>query len=244
MNVLFCYKWERDPNEATITSEGVLKWFDTKLKTTDDEATAIAMARKLAQDSGGTLTGVTIGDGDVYWALARGAERAVSADALLPDADNALTAARLAEAINAVGGYDVIIMGDVREYSGVAPAVAAKLGLPMVVCAQEIAADAENADCVLVTRTTGEAQETLRVHTPALISIVAVGSEQTRPTMRQVMAAKKLPVERLGITADTHTNVNVLDTRLPQKRRAQLFEGEAKDAVDALLAVLREKEIL
>lgn len=247
MNVIICYKWERDPNEATITSEGALKWFDTRLKATDDEATAIAMAHKLAQDTGGTLTGVTIGDGDAYWALARGASRVVSADALSPDTDNAATAARLAAAIRAAGEYDVVIMGDEQEYSGVVPATAAALGLGVICAAQEVMADAENEDCVLVRRATATAQETLRVKLPALISVAAVGTEKTRPTMRQVMAAKKLPVERIDVQAEAAAAEKVpvvLDAHLPEKRRALMLEGDAKECAEKLVHLLHEKEIL
>lgn len=239
MNVLFCYKWERDSNEATITSEGALKWFDTKLKATDDEATAIVMAKKIAEETGGELTGVTIGDGDVYWALARGAGRAVSADALTPSADNAATAARLASTIKAAGEYDLIIMGDSQEYSGVVPATAAKLGINMIVGAQDVRPDGESANTVLVTRATAHSQETLRVHTPALISIAAVGTEKTRPTMRQVMAAKKMPVERIEVTAEGEEKLNITGTRLPEKRRAVMFES-AEELVNAL----RERELI
>lgn len=239
MNVLFCYKWERDSNEATITSEGALKWFDTKLKATDDEATAIVMAKKIAEETGGELTGVTIGDGDVYWALARGAGRAVSADALTPSTDNAVTAARLASAIKAAGEYDLIIMGDSQEYSGVVPATAAKLGINMIVGAQDVRPDGESASTVLVTRATAHSLETLRVHTPALISIAAVGTEKTRPTMRQVMAAKKMPVERIEVTAESEEKLNTTGTRLPEKRRAVMFES-AEELVNAL----RERELI
>lgn len=239
MNVLFCYKWERDSNEATITSEGALKWFDTKLKATDDEATAIVMAQKIAQETGGTLTGVTIGDGDTSWVLARGATRTVCADALYPSADNAVTATRLAKAIKAAGEYDLVIMGDAQEYSGVVPATAAELGLPMIVGAQEVSADAEHPDCVLVTRATATAQETLRVHTPALISIAAVGTEKTRPTMRQMMAAKKMPVERIELDDASVDKLTVAGTRLPEKRTAALV-----DSAEELVRVLREQELI
>lgn len=246
MNVLFCYKWERDPNEATITSDGALKWFDTKLKANDDEAAAIVVARQIAESTGGALTGVTIGDGDASWVLARGAARCVSVDALIPDADNALTGARLAEAIKATGEYDLVIMGDGQEYSGVVPATAAALGIPAVVGVTNVTPDGDNPGCVLAERATATAQETLRVHVPALISVAATSSEKTRPSMRQMMAAKKLPVERVAV-ADEHTGEGKLGlsgSRLPEKRRAAIIEGDAAESAAKLVALMREKELI
>lgn len=246
MNVLFCYKWERDPNEATITSDGALKWFDTKLKANDDEAAAIVMARQIAAETGGALTGVTIGDGDTSWVLARGAARCVCADALMPTADNALTGARVAEAIKAAGEYDLVLMGDAQEYSGVVPATAAALGIPAVLGVTSVTPDGDNPGCVLVERATAAAQETLRVHTPALISVAATSSEKTHPTMRQMMAAKKLPVEHVTVP-DEHADSGALTlsgSRLPEKRRAAMIEGEADESAAKLVALLREKELV
>lgn len=245
MNVLFCYKWERDPNEATITSDGALKWFDTKLKANDDEAAAIVMARQIAAETGGALTGVTIGDGDTSWVLARGAARCVCADAFAPDTDNAVTGARLAAVIKAAGEYDVILMGDTQEYSGVVAATAAALNIPAVVGVTKAEPDAENPGCILVERATSSALETLRVHTPALISVAATSSEKTHPTMRQMMAAKKLPVEHVELAEiGNGGRLGVSASRLPEKRRAAIIEGDARESAEKLVALMREKEIL
>lgn len=247
MKVLICYKWQRDSDEATISSDGSLKWFNTKLKPSDDEAAAIACAKKIAADTEGTLTAVTIGDGDATWALARGASRTVSVGAYTPDKDDTVTAAQLANAIKAAGDYDVILMGDAREFSGVVPVTAALLGIPVIAGVTDIAVDPAEPNCLIAHRTTTQAQETLKLRGPALVSVAAMTKEKTAPTMRQIMAAKKLPVDKLDaaeLGQVIESGVTVKDARLPAKRVAQLFEGEASQSVGELLAVLRAREVL
>lgn len=247
MKVLICYKWERDSDEATISNDGSLKWFNTKLKPTDDEAAAIACAKKIAADTEGTLTAVTIGDGDATWALARGASRTVSVAAYSPDKDDVVTASQLANAIQAAGDYDVILMGDAREFSGVVPVTAAILGIPVVAGVTDVAVDPDDPTCLIAHRTTTQAQETIKIHGPAMISVAATAKEKTPPTMRQIMAAKKLPVDKLDaaeLGQVVNSGVTVKDSRLPAKRVAQLFEGEASQTVSELLVTLRAREVL
>lgn len=197
MNVLICFKWERDSNEATISNDGSLKWFDTKLKPSDDEAASIAFARQIAADTDGTLTAVTIGDGDATWVLARGASRTVSVNEYIPSKDDGQTAARLANAIKAVGDYDVILTGDAQEFAGVVPATAAKLGIPLIAGVTDVAADADDPACLIAHRTTTQSQETLKIHTPVLVSVTATSAEKNHPTIRQIMAAKNPRLTRL-----------------------------------------------
>ena len=249
MNVFIAYKWERDSDEATISSDGSLKWFDTKLRASDDEAAAIVCAKQLTVDTGGTLTAVTIGDGDATWALARGASRAVSIGGYFPAKDNAVTASALVSAIRTAGDTDVVVLGDAREFSGVVPAVAAQLGLPLVAGVADFAVDPENQSCVIAHRNTDQAQETLRIHMPVVISVCATSKEKTAPTIRQIMAAKRLPIDKLDaaeLGELPESSLQVTGCRLPIRREAQLFEaeGDADKAVNELVATLHARNVL
>lgn len=245
MEVLICFKWERDSNDAAISSDGSLKWFENKLKPSDDDAAAIVCARQIATDTNGNLTAVTIGDGDATWALARGATRAVSVGNYMPAKDEAVTAARLANAIKATGHYDVIVMGDAQEFAGVAPIIASILEIPIVAGVADVGADPEDPGCLIAHRTTTQAQETLKIQGPALVSVMAASTEKNFPTMRQIMAAKRFPVDKLDgaqMEAIVENRVIVRESRLPERRRVQLFEGDK--AVDKLVAALKSNEIL
>lgn len=244
MKVMFCYKWERDSSEAAISHDGSLKWFNTQLKPSDDEAAAIACARQIAADTEGSLTAVTIGDGDTAWALARGADRAVRASSIMPSKDDAVTGAQLAEVIKASGAYDVVLMGDAQEFAGVVPVTAALLGLPLIAGVEDVAVDPEHPDCLIAHRLTDKAHETLRIHTPALISVAATSSEKNLPSMRQILSAKKRPIEELD-TANMHeTHMTVKGISLPPRREVQMLEGDAQQAVAKLIAALRTDDSL
>ena len=242
MKVLLCYKWERDSSEASISHDGSLKWFNTKLKPSDDDAAAIACARQIATDSEGNLTAVTIGDGDTAWALARGASRAVCVSTYTPSKDDAVTAAQLARSIQAVGEYDVVLMGDAQEFAGVVPITAALLGLPLIAGVSDVAIDPDKPDCLIAHRTTSETQETLRIRIPALISVAAASSEKDIPTMKQILAAKKLPIDSLDaavLGTIAETLIEVKEIRLHARREVHLFDGDISKAVTELISALR-----
>lgn len=247
MDVVLAFKWERDPDDAFVSSDGSVKWYMEKLKASDDDAAAIACARKLAADAGGQLRAVTIGDGDVGWALARGAASAVSVGEYGPSDDEAVTARCLANAIAAAGEADVVVMGDAQAHAGVAGVVGALLGLTVVTGVREIVLDADAPECVLVSRATSEAEETLRVRMPALVAVAAADAEKSTPTMKQILAAKKLPVDRreaadVGEVSGGH--VHVASTSAPAARRARMIEGTPIQAAGELVATLVAEGVL
>lgn len=247
MKILFCYKWKRDPGDAAITSDGSLKWFFTALKPSDDESAAIVCARQIAERTNGEITAVTIGDGDATWALARGAKKVVSVPGFMPDANEALTGERLAEAIKAAGEYDVILMGDTQEFAGVVPVTAACLSVPLVAGVSSVSYDEAYPDGLIAKRSNDDVQETLKIQLPALISVAATDSEKIRPTMKQMLMAKKMPVEKPEVTdpaASKTAHLEVLGTSMPEFREAEIIDGSAREASEKLLCLLREKEII
>lgn len=247
MNVLICFKWERDSEEATISHDGTLKWFNTNLKASDDDAAAISCARQIAAETESSLTAVTIGDGDATWAMARGASHTLRASTYMPGKDESVTAARLANAIKAAGEYDVILIGDELEHAGVAPITAALLGLPLVAGVADVAIDSKHPGYLIAHRATSENIETLKVKLPALISVLATSSEKNRPGMRQILAAKKLPVDELDMSElDLLSDVRleVKETTLPDRRQVHMFEGSMSQTVSELVATLRANKIL
>lgn len=247
MKVLFCYKWKRDPGDAAISSDGSLKWFFTTLKPSDDDSAAIVCARQIADSTNGSITAVTIGDGDATWALARGAQKAVSVPDFMPSEDEAITGARLAEAIRGAGDYDVVIMGDTQEFAGVVPVAAASLGLPLVAGVSGVSYDEAYPDCLIARRLNDDVQETLKIQLPALVSVLATDSEKLRPSMKQMLMAKKMPVEKLEAAdpvAARGVCLEVLGTSMPEFREAEIIDGDAQEVSEKLLSILRDKEII
>lgn len=244
MDVKLIYKWEHNPDDAQVMADGSMKWFTDNLTPSDDDAAAIACARKIAEDTGGVLTAVTIGNGDVSWALARGAAGALSVDDYTPGLDDAETAAKLANAVKAAGKTDVVIMGDAQDHAGVAPVVAALLDFPLVSGVNEVHADSGE---LVAKRVTSSATETIRFSAPAVVSVAAVDVEKVFPSMKQKLAAKKLPVDRLTAADSGEVATSTLaieSARVPLGRTATIFDGTPAEAADALAAALRAVGVL
>jgi electron transfer flavoprotein beta subunit len=247
VRVSFVYKWAYDPDDALVYDDGSIKWRRGKLVASADDASAIIYARALTHDSAGQLTAITIGNGDVSWALSRGASGALSAESYMPSVDDAQTAQMLAEAVKAAGDADVVVLGDAQAFAGVAGVLGAELGLPLLIGVSDFALDPDSPNCIIAHRSTGEVTETIRVHTPAMLTVAAAGEEIDIPTIKETLAARKLPVdvrksEDLGTIPET--KMVVKESRIPKKRVAHILDGELSLAVDELVATLREKGVL
>ena len=123
----------------------------------------------------------------------------------------------------------------------------ALLGLPVLAAVVDVALDPDDHDSVLARRKVGDDVETLLVPGPALVAIVAQAAEKEIPGVRQMIAARKMPVEALDATAaglSTEEPVVVVGSRVPQTNIACLFEGDPPTAARALIAALRREGVL
>ena len=244
MDITLVYKWSRDPDEIFVYEDGSYKLRRDRLAASSDDVAAIASARRTAEATNGKITGATIGSGDVSWAMARGAETAVSVEGLMPDRDDLQTARALEQAVRAAGEFDLVVIGESRDAAGVAGALAASLGIPLVTSVQDFSADPENPGCVIAHRRQGKLVQTLRIAAPALITVAAIEQEKAIPTMKQMLAAKKAPVTRVETQDAGEGKVRERGVRRPELHPAQLFEGELSLAAANLVATLRADGIL
>jgi len=193
----------------------------------------------------GEVVGLTLGDADASWGLARGASRAVRvSDAPVAD-DEGVTAAVLAAAVRSVADVDVVVVGDSEEHPGVAAALGARLGWPVVVGVVSAAPSGAGIEAV---RKTGDVQETLVVPCPAVLGVVAEGAESRTPGMKEQLAARKRPVvtttlAELGV-GTLPAAVVPGGTRLPEQARTRVFEGEPTQTARQLVAALRAEGVL
>ncbi len=243
MRAAALYKWARDVGGAAVHGDGTVVWRSTKMVAGEDDHAALAAACDLAGPTG-EVVGVTIGDGDTSWALARGAARVVSVTDAPALVDETVTAAVLAAAVRSVGDVDVVLVGDAEEHPGVGVAVAARLGWPVL--AGVLSASAADGRVVAVRRS-GDVEETLSVATPAVLVVAARSAEAKAPGMKELLAARKRPVAattlgELGVTAEDA--VVSRSTRLPQTTAARLFDGDPAQAARSLVDALRAEGVL
>lgn len=243
MRAAAVYKWARDVGGAAVHGDGSVVWRSTRMVAGEDDHAVLAVAGALAGPAG-EVVGVTIGDGDTSWALARGAARVVSvtdASALL---DQCATAGVLAAAVRSIGDVDVVLVADADEHPGVGVALAAQLGWPVL--ADVLSAEVVDGRVVAVRRS-GDTEETLAVPSPLVLVVAAQGAETKAPGMKELLAARKRPVAATTLADLAVPAEDVLvsrGTRFPETSAARLFDGDPAQAARRLVDALRAEGVL
>ncbi|HWR07479.1 hypothetical protein [Sporomusa sp.] len=243
MRIIVVFKWSRNPQDARVGVDGSVDWRGVKMSVSDDDPAAMEIAEAIA--AGGEIIGLTVGDGDAAWAAARGAARTVVVTDALTDVDSSVTGAVLAAAIRRVEGVDAVLIGDSAWDYGVVAALMGQLGWPAV--AGVVSAETEQG-CLRVTRKLGSASQVLEVKGPVVLAVSASRAEQNAPGMKEILAARKKPVERL-VLADLSlapvAAVNSRGTRFPDTPPARIIDGnDPVTACEQLMAALRADGVL
>lgn len=247
MKVACLFKWARNPGDAWVNPDGSVVWRGAKMVASDDDAAAIVFAREVAEATGGELTGVTIGDGDASWALARGAQRVVSIPDVAPSPDDASTAASLAAAVRHAGEFDLVLMGDAQDHPGVAGTLGALLGMPVLLGVQGVTVHGDDSLRLLARRRVGTGLETLGAPSPVLAAVAAESTEKDVPGVRQLMDAHKRPIEKAGAVeagAPGLEAVTLIGSRVPDSHVARIFDGDPASAARDLISSLTADGVL
>ncbi|MHB9856870.1 hypothetical protein [Streptomyces sp. YIM S03343] len=243
MKVVIVYKWARDTGAATLRADGSVDWRNAKMAAGEDDPAALAAAQQIAEETGAELVGLTIGDGDASWVLARGVETTYSVADVPALADNAATAAVVAAAVRRIGGVDIVVIGDSKQDPGVCVSVAGQLGWPAL--AGVGSAGAANGQ-ISATRRVKEGTRTIAVATPVVLGIAAESDVDRAPGMKELLAARKRPVNRLT-TAELGVSTGDVEsrgTRMPEVTPARVFEGAPSDVAKQLVGALRAEGVL
>jgi electron transfer flavoprotein beta subunit len=243
MRIIVVFKWSRNPADARVAADGSVSWQGVRMAPSDDDPTAMEIACAIAD--GGEVIGLTVGDGDVSWAAARGAARTVTVTGVEQDANSSVTGAILAAAIRRIEGADAVLIGDSVWDIGVVSALAGQLDWPAV--AGVVSATAEQHGLHL-TRKMGNAYQVLEVERPALLAVSASRAEKDVPGMKEVLAARKKPVEKLtmgDLGLAPENTVSSRGTRFPDTPPAHIIDGsDPATACEQLLAELRTEGVL
>ena len=186
------------PEDSTLDREapdGVLNELDEY---------AVEEALQIAEAHGGEVTVVSMGPAraaeTVRKALSMGADAGIHVqDDALHGSDAIATSAVLAAALDGKG-FDLIIFGsestDARM--SVIPAmVAERLGIAQLTFAQRVSVSGSD---VTIERVTDYGFDTITASMPAVVSVVEKINEPRYPSFKGIMAAKKKPVETLGVS--------------------------------------------
>lgn len=244
MKIAVVYKWARDPETATVRNDGAVDWRGAKMTAGEDDPAALAGAKAIAEANGADLVGVTIGDGDASWALARGLSEAYSVTDVPALTDQSKTGQILAATVGSIGEIDVVAIGDAEQYAGVPMALAAELGWPVLLGLSTATAEG---DSISVTRRTSTGHEKLTVTGPVVLGFSAETEEKKAPGMKEMLMARKRPINTLTLAdlgCDAEERVVSQGTRAPDVTAAKVFEGNPEQTVGQLIEALRADGVL
>lgn len=171
---------------------------------------AIEAAVSAVEEHGGEVIAVTMGPEDSEDALTRalqmGADRGVLiADDALEGADALGTAAVLSAAVAKLGEeepVDLVLTGMASldgMTSMVPPAMAARLGWPLLDVAEALVIDeGDEGPRVTITRHADGYEDTLWADAPAIVSVTDVINEPRYPTFKDLRAARGKPIDELS----------------------------------------------
>lgn len=166
---------------------------------------AVEEALVIAEEADAEVVALTMGPEDAGDALRKalqmGASSAVHVlDDAIAGSDAVATSLVLAEAITKIGDVDLVLSGMASTDGGmsVVPAMLAeRLGLAHVGFLGEVSI----ADGVVTGKRDGDdATLTVQAHLPALVSVTDQINEPRYPKFKEIMAAKKKPVETWGLS--------------------------------------------
>ena len=244
MKIAMIYKWARDPEAATVRTDGSVDWRGAKMVAGEDDPAALDAAKTIAEGFGAEIVGVTIGDGDASWILARGISETLSVADVPNLMDQANTGKILSSAIQKIDGIDVVVIGDAHAYSAVPVSLAGALGWPAVM---GLSSAKVEGDKIIATRHVGSSEYTLTLNTPVVLGFVAESEEKKTPGMKELLMARKRPIKTISIsdlTFKVDERIESRGSRAPEMKYAHLFEGEPLNAATQLIDTLRKEGVL
>jgi len=260
MNIIVCIKQVPDTSEISIDPETntlVREGVPSIINPYDENA--IEAGLQLKEEHGGTVTALSMGppqaEEALRQALAMGCDDAVLiSDRALAGSDTLATSYVLAEAIQKIGGYDLVICGK-QAFDGdtaqVGPGIAEQLGIPQATYAMEVKVDGKK---MQVKRLLAGSFETIEMKLPALITADKHMNVPRHAGLRGVMAARKKEIptwtlkdiqadpEKCGLSGSPTTVVEIFP---PQRsHKTERLEGEPQQVARELLDKLREAQLL
>jgi electron transfer flavoprotein alpha/beta subunit len=238
-----------DPSTRKPRVEGV------KRRISDVDKRALEEAIRLKEKHGCEVVSLSVGGGKtrtaMLEALALGADAAyIVNDEAIAGVDSLATSRVLKAALEKVGGFDLVLCGEMTLDSlsaQVGPRLAELLGLPQVTYAKSLdLADGR----VRAVRDLEDVDEVVEVGLPAVVSVVREINEPRIPSLMNIMRAKKKPTEEwdvaaLGLSAEevrAGSSVEVLKVEAPLVERkrivieAETVEEAAEKLAEAIIA--------
>ena len=244
-NVLVCIKRVPDAaGEVTLTADA--QAVDARFvgfTINAHENCAVELAVRIASDTGGTATVLTLGTDDAVEQLRTALGLGCSAAVLIEADPVGFGPADVAREIAAVvqdGGYDLVLLGNDAADTGdfqVGIRLAYALGRPVVNGAGTVEVSGD----VATARVTGpDGVETYAVPLPAVVTVLEGGVEPRYPTISGRMKAKKVKIETVAPQREPDGSGRVRLLLPPAQPSAVDVLGEGPDAAKAVVDLLEK----
>ncbi len=259
MNIIVCMKQVIDLEKIRIKADSRQPVLDgLPVLFGDFDKCALEESVRIRDAQGGKVTAVAAGSAKlkdtIKEALAIGADEAVIlTDPALQGSDTMGSARILAKAVQKIGEFDLILLGDGSDdnYSGqVPPRLAELLNLPQVAAVREMEV---LEDKVRAVRDLEDALEVVEVDLPAVISVTSELNTPRLPPLSAILKAGRKPVhtwgpDDLGLATDSvgaaAATVKVLSNLAPVQDRKEIIFEDAEEGVVELVNALDREGVL
>lgn len=187
-----------DPKTNTLAREGVQSIMNPY------DQHAVEEAVRLKELLGGEVTVLSMGPPQaeevLRLAISCGADHAVLvSDRAFAGADTWATSYTLAQAVNVIGPFDLLLCGKQAidgDTAQVGPGLAMRLRIPYVTCVQKVRQATDSG--LILERMMDDGYDVLAVDFPALLTVVKDINEPRVPSLKGKMRAKKVAIRRLS----------------------------------------------
>ena len=240
MTSVAIFKWAMNPHDERIGSDGQIKWLAERPEAGDDDYAAVQVARDAAPDA--ELVGLTMASGDMAFAAARGAERTVAIEGVSILSQPTEVASALANAIKGMGDVSLVSIGDATWSPMVPSLLAAELGWPCILAVDAVRPEG---DALVVTRRFGAGTQDVAVSGPVVLAVAARREEGAKPGMRQVLQARKKPVDTVPASFGDVQTFEAIGVHEPTAQASKLYDGaDPAAAVAQLVSALQSEGVL
>lgn len=256
MNVVVLAKYVPNPSgdPPEIGPDHLLRREEAAGALDPSDAPSVEIALRLAETAGGEVTVVSMGPEPamtaVSKALAMGADRGMLiTDASLRGTDVLATAKVLAAAIKRAP-FDLVVAGveSTDGATGTMPmTLAAMLGIPSATFARHAVLEDRR---VRIERQTSSGYDVVECALPALVTVTAGIAEPRYPSLREIVAARKKPTERLSLAdlglgpEDVRPTQAITGLEFASDTRTGEIVDDPADAPARIVQFLKEAEVI
>ena len=259
MNIIVCVKQVIDLEQIRIKPDSRQPVLDgLPVLFGDFDKCALEESVRIKEKLGGKVTALAAGSAKlkdtIKEALAIGADEAIIlTDPAFQGSDTMGSARLLAKAVEKIGEYDLILLGDGSDdnYSGqVPPRLAELLNLPQVASVREMEVLEGKVRAV---RDLEDALEVIEVDLPAVISVTSELNTPRLPPLSAILKAGRKPLhtwgpDDLGVTAGSVgtgvSTIEVLSNLAPAQDRKEIVFEDADEGIAELVKALQREGVL